>query len=395
MEKMIYLDNAATTYPKPDEVLDYMIEFYREKGFNPGRSTYDLSVEVEDTVLNTRKKLMEFFNGDGDPDRLVFSYNASDSLNIIIQGILHKGDHVITTMLEHNSVLRPIYVLSQDRGIEVDYIPFDDKGYVDPDDFKTAIRPNTKLVIVNHSSNVIGTVQPIREIGEICRKRGVLFAIDAAQTAGVVPIDMEKDNIDIVAFTGHKSLYGPTGIGGLYSRRGIVIDPIRYGGTGVKSAVKTHLEEYPFRLECGTLNIMGVAGLHAGLKYIEKEGIDNICQHEKSMIKKLIEGLRDIDGITMYFPDSLEHRCPVLSLNINGLSPADVGIILDVDYNIAVRTGLQCAPLVHEHMGTDPKGTVRFSAGYFTTENDIHSAIEIVKEIASQRSKENNRPLTS
>ncbi|MFC1492360.1 aminotransferase class V-fold PLP-dependent enzyme [candidate division KSB1 bacterium] len=385
MKDYIYLDNGATTYPKPQEVLDYAFDLYKEKGVNPGRSGYDASVEVENMVDETRRLMMEFFNGDGHPERLVFSYNASDSLNIIIQGILKPGDHAITSNLEHNSVLRPMYVLSQDRDINVDYIPFNDKGYIDPDDVKKNINDKTKLVVINHGSNVLGTIQPVREVGKICRERGIIFAIDAAQTAGMIPIDMEQDNIDIVAFTGHKSLYAPTGIGGLYVRDGINIDTTRFGGTGVKSAVKTHLPEYPFRLECGTLNIVGVAGLNAGVKYIMKEGLENIHKKEINLLKMLIDGLRDVEKVKLYCPDSLDARASVQSLNIDGFDAGDVGIFLDVDYNIGTRTGLQCAPLVHVGIGTDPRGTVRFSIGYFNTEEHIQKAIEAVKEIASQK----------
>ncbi|MCP4724625.1 MAG: aminotransferase class V-fold PLP-dependent enzyme [bacterium] len=385
MKDYIYLDNGATTYPKPQEVLDYAFDLYKEKGVNPGRSGYDASVDVENMVDETRKLLMEFFNGDGHPERLVFSYNASDSLNNIIQGILKPGDHAITTNLEHNSVLRPMYVLSQDRDIDVDYVPFDDKGYIDPDDIKKKINDKTKLVVVNHGSNVLGTIQPIGEVGKICRERGIIFAIDAAQTAGMLPIDMEKDNIDIVAFTGHKSLYAPTGIGGLYVRDGINIDTTRYGGTGVKSAVKTHLPEYPFRLENGTLNIVGVAGLNAGVKYINKEGLENIHKKEMNLLRIFIDGLKNEDKVKLYCPDSLDARASVQSLNIDGFEAGDVGIFLDVDFNIGTRTGLQCAPLAHVGIGTDPKGTVRFSIGYFNTEEHITKAIDAVKEIASQK----------
>ncbi|MFC1563839.1 aminotransferase class V-fold PLP-dependent enzyme [candidate division KSB1 bacterium] len=385
MQDYIYLDNGATTYPKPREVLDYAFDLYMEKGVNPGRSGYDASLEVENMVDETRDLMMKFFNGDGHPERLVFSYNASDSLNIIIQGILKPGDHAVTSTIEHNSVLRPMYVLSQDRDIEVDYVSFDEMGYVDPDDVKKKIKDNTKLVVINHGSNVLGTIQPVREIGRICRERGVTFAIDAAQTAGMIPIDMEKDNIDIVAFTGHKSLYAPTGIGGLYVRDGINIDSTRFGGTGVKSAVKTHLYEYPFRLECGTLNIVGVAGLNAGVKYINKEGLEKIHDREIELLKKMIDGFRDVAGVTMYCPDSLDARASVLSINIEGYEAGDVGTFLDVDYNIGTRTGLQCAPLVHDTIGTSPKGTVRFSIGYFNTEEHINKAIDAVKEIASQK----------
>lgn len=384
MDEFIYLDNSATSFPKPQEVHDFTYEFYRDKGVNPGRSSYDLSQEVENMVFETRTMLMEFFNGDGKPERLVFTYNASDSLNMIIQGILKEGDHAVCTNLEHNSVLRPMYVLSQKYGIEVDYVPFDRRGYVDPDDINAKIKDTTKLVVINHASNVLGTVQPVGEIGKICRERGVIFAADAAQTAGMIPIDMERDNIDIVAFTGHKSLYAPAGIGGLYVRDGIEIDSIRFGGTGVKSAVKTHLEEYPFRLECGTLNILGVAGLNAGQKFIRRVGLDNIHEHEMKLLKMLINGLRDVPGVTLYCPDS-EARVPVQSLNIEGYTAGDVGTFLDVDFNIGVRTGLECAPLVHETIGTAPEGTVRFSIGYFNTEEHIQKAINAVKELAAQK----------
>jgi len=387
MGELIYLDNSATSFPKPQEVHEYMFDFYSKRGLNPGRSGYDASWEVEDIVLSTRKTLKKFFNGEGDPERLVFSYNASDSLNIIVQGIVKKGDHVISTTLEHNSVLRPLYVFSDKVGFEVDYVPFNEKGYIDPDDIKAKIKKNTKLVIINHCSNVLGTVQPIGEIGKICREHGVLLAVDAAQSAGIIPIDMQRDNIDVISFTGHKSLYGPTGIGGLFVNEGVNIDTIRPGGTGVKSKVRTHLEEYPFRLECGTLNILGVAGLFAGQKFIEHEGLDNIHKKEMALFKRLRDGIKDVPGITMYCADSLENRVSVLSINIGDYSAGDVGTFLDVDYNIAVRTGLQCAPLVHEGIGTSPKGTVRFSIGYFNTEKDIDTAIEAVTDIALRNNK--------
>ena len=391
MKDLIYLDNAATTYPKPKEVLDFMFNFYRDKGINPGRSSYDASWEVEDMVYETRQALMKFFNGGTVPDRLVFSYNASDSLNIAIQGILKNGDHAICTTLEHNSVLRPLYVLSQKKQIKVDYIPFGDQGYVDPDNFKAMITNKTRLVVVNHGSNVIGTVQPIREIGKICRERGVTFLVDAAQTAGMIPIDMEKDNIDIVAFTGHKSLFGPTGIGGMYVREGIELEPLRFGGTGVKSAVKTHLPEYPFRLECGTLNILGVAGLYEGQKFLSRTGIETVHKHEMKLLKLLIKGLKDVPGVKLFYPDSVDQRCPVLSFLINGYSPGDVGTFLDVDYNIATRTGLQCAPLVHDSIGTAPKGTVRFSIGYYNSEKEIKIAIDAVKELSETNQGKNTK----
>ncbi|MCP2520881.1 aminotransferase class V-fold PLP-dependent enzyme [SCandidatus Aminicenantes bacterium Aminicenantia_JdfR_composite] len=386
-EKIIYLDNAATSFPKPEEVYKFMDFFYRNFGVNPGRSGYDLCMEAGKVVEDTRKLLTKFFNG-RDPNRLCFSYNSTDALNLIIFGILKEGDHAITTTLEHNSVLRPLYHLYKFNGVEVDYVPFDSKGFVDPDDFKKRFKKNTKLVIVNHASNVLGTIQPIKEIGRYCREKGITFAIDASQTAGKIPIDVEEMNVDIVAFTGHKSLMGPTGIGGLYVREGIEIRHTRAGGTGVRSALRTHLEEYPYRLEYGTINTLGVAGLNAGVKWIEEKGIKNIYEYEMKLTKMLVDGLKEIKGVRLYCQDSLENHISVLSFNVEGIEAMNTGIMLDVDYNIACRTGLHCAPLVHEQLETDKiKGAVRFSVGPFNTEEEIKTAINAVKEIAESRSK--------
>ena len=383
---MIYLDNSATSFPKPDVVYDFMTNFYRKHGVNPGRSGFDAAVETEEIVFNTRKLLTELFNGGGDPNRLTFSYNATDSLNIVLQGLAEKGKHVITTMLEHNSVLRPLYCMQQQGIIDVTYIPFNKEGYVDPDDIKKAIRPNTKFVACTHSSNVIGTIQPLKEIGKICKDNGLIFVVDGSQGAGSVPLDMVDCGIDVYVFTGHKCLMGPTGIGGSYVREGIDIRQTRFGGTGVRSAVKTHLEEYPYRLEAGTINLLGIAGLNAGVKWIKEQGIENIHQREILLWDKLRKGLQSIEGVTTYCANSIENQNPVLSFNIKGFDAGDVGTMLDVDYDIACRTGLQCAPRVHEQIGTiDIHGTVRLSVGAFTTDAEIDTAINAVKEIAAIR----------
>lgn len=383
---MIYLDNSATSFPKPDVVYDFMTNFYRKHGVNPGRSGFDAAVETEEIVFNTRKLLTELFNGGGDPNRLTFSYNATDSLNIVLQGLAEKGKHVITTMLEHNSVLRPLYCMQQQGIIDVTYIPFNKDGYVDPDDIKKAIRPNTKFVACTHSSNVIGTIQPLKEIGKICKDNGLIFVVDGSQGAGSVPLDMVDCGIDVYVFTGHKCLMGPTGIGGSYVREGIDIRQTRFGGTGVRSAVKTHLEEYPYRLEAGTINLLGIAGLNAGVKWIKEQGIENIHQKEIMLWDKLRKGLQSIEGVTTYCANSIENQNPVLSFNIKGFDAGDVGTMLDVDYDIACRTGLQCAPRVHEQIGTiDIHGTVRLSVGAFTTDAEIDTAINAVKEIAAIR----------
>jgi len=380
---MIYLDNSATTFPKPDVVYDFMCDFYRHHGVSPGRSGFDAAIETEEVVFNTRKMLTSLFNGD-DPNRLTFSYNASDSLNMIIQGIVQKGDHVITTMLEHNSVLRPLYHLEQNGTIEVTHIPFDSHGYLNPDDFRKAIRKNTRMAVVNHCSNVIGTVQPVAEIGKICQENGVIFVADASQSAGAIPIDMKAMGIDVVVFTGHKCLMGPTGIGGSYVMEGVPVKGTRFGGTGVRSAQLTHLEEFPYRLECGTLNLLGVSGLNAGLKWVLEQGITNLHHQEIVLWDKMRKGLQQIDKVTTYCAESIDNQNPVLSFNIKGFDSGDVGTMLDVDYDIAARTGLQCAPKVHQLLGTDKiHGTVRLSVGPFNTETDIDTAIQAVSEIAS------------
>ena len=385
MDKLIFLDNGATSFPKPEEVYTFMDHFYRNFGVNPGRSGYDLCMETGELVETSRKMLTDFFNGK-DPNRLCFSCNSTDALNLIINGMLKEGDHAITTTIEHNSVLRPLYHLYKYSGVELDYIPFDDKGFVDPYDFPKKFKKNTKLVIVNHASNVIGTIQPLKEIGRYCKENGIPFGIDVSQSAGKIPVDMEELNADIVAFTGHKSLLGPTGIGGLYVREGIEIRHTRAGGTGVRSAVPTHLDEYPYRLEYGTMNTLGVAGLHAGLKWIQKKGLEYIHNHEMKLTTMLRDGLKNVEGVITYCQDDLTDHISIFLFNVKGLEALDTGTILDVDHNIACRTGLHCAPLAHKQLGTDKiHGGVRFGIGPFNTEEHIKAAVEAVKEIAETR----------
>jgi len=386
MSKLIFLDNGATSYPKPEEVYRYMDHFYRNFGVNPGRSGYDLCMEAGLVVEETRKMLTQFFNGT-DPNRLCFGYNSTDALNLIISGMLRPGDHAVSTTVEHNSVLRPLYHLRRE-GVDIDFVPFDGAGFVDPAEIRKMFRPNTRLVIVNHASNVIGTVQPIAAIGKLCREAGIPFAIDASQSAGKVPIDMDSQCLDVVAFTGHKSLLGPTGIGGLCVREGVEIRHTRAGGTGVRSAVRAHLDEYPYRLEYGTPNVMGIAGLKAGLTWILGKGVESIHAEEMRLAQILLDGLRGIPRVVLYCLDSLENHIAVLAFNIDGMDAADVGIMLDVDFGIACRTGLHCAPLVHEQMGTDKiHGAVRFGIGPFNTEEHIQAAVAAVGKIASFRAK--------
>jgi cysteine desulfurase/selenocysteine lyase len=390
MDDLIYLDNAATSWPKPEAVYTFMVDFARRCGVNPGRSGFDRAIEAGNIVEQLRQRLTAFFGGDlAHPERLCFSYNATDALNLIIQGLLSPGDHVITTNVEHNSVIRPINHLVRDGGVEATFVPFNSKGFVDPDDIKRDIKSNTRLAIVNHGSNVIGTIQPVKEIGRICKEFGVVFCIDVSQTAGRVPIDMTDMNVDILAFTGHKSMMGATGIGGLCVRGDVEIRHTRSGGTGVRSAHPYHLDEYPYRMEFGTPNTMGIASLWAGQEWIAQQGgVEAIHVREMALAKKLVEGFKAIDGVITYCCDTLENHIATLTMNVRGLEAGDVGIMLDVDYNIATRTGLHCAPLVHKQIGTMViNGGVRFSIGPFNTDEHITAAVTAVSEIAAHAKK--------
>ncbi|MGD2217960.1 MAG: aminotransferase class V-fold PLP-dependent enzyme [Gemmatimonadales bacterium] len=389
MEQLVYLDNAATSFPKPDVVHDTVRDFYRQNGVNPGRTGCDLALNAEHMIHGTRQRLSALFNKslveagvEKDPNRLVFTMNATMSLNLIINGMIGPGDHVVTTMLEHNSVIRPVNHKVKD-GAEATYVVPDSEGYIDPEEIRKAIRKNSKLVIVNHASNVTGVVQDLKTIGAVCKDEGVPFAVDAAQTAGVLPIDMTECNISFLSFTGHKGLLAPTGTGGICVADGAEITGTLFGGTGVRSATPYHLEDYPYRLEAGTLNLAGIAGLSAGLEWIEGKGLESIHRHEIELLGMLQEGLAEIEGVTVWGTKNLERRVATMSVTVGEHDAEDVGTILDVDYGVQTRTGLHCAPLIHEHHGTTPRGTVRFSVGPFNTEAHIAAAIEAVAEIAA------------
>ena len=389
MDEIIYLDNAATSFPKPDVVHDTVRDFYRENGVNPGRTGCDLALNAEHMIHGTRQRLSAFFNQSlvdagktKDPNRLVFTLNATMSLNLIINGMVKPGDHVVTTMLEHNSVIRPVNHRVR-GGAEATFVVPDGEGYVDPDDIRKAIKGNTTLVIVNHGSNVTGAVQDLDAIGAVCREKGVALAVDTAQTAGVLPIDMAKSHISFVSFTGHKGLFGPTGTGGICVADDAEIEGTIFGGTGVNSIHPYHLEEYPFRLEAGTLNLAGIAGLSAGLDWIEAKGIENIHRHELGLLQRLQDGLSTIGGVTLWGTRRLDRRVATLSMTVDGVDASDVGTILDVDFDVLTRTGLHCAPLIHQHHGTTPRGTVRFSVGPFNTAEHIDAALEAVAAIAA------------
>jgi cysteine desulfurase/selenocysteine lyase len=385
---LIYLDNGATSFPKPEQVYAFMDTFYRSYGVNPGRSGFDLCLEAGSLVDETRKMLCRFFGGT-EPNRLIFGYNSTDALNLAISGLIKAGDHVVTTHVEHNSTLRPLWKLGQE-GVEVDWIDFDPAGYVDPQEIIRRFKANTTAVVMNHGSNVIGTVQDVATVGKVCRERDIHLILDVSQTAGMLPVKMDDLGADVVCFTGHKSLMGPMGIGGMYVREGVEIALTRAGGTGVKSAQRDHLDEYPYRMEYGTPNLPGIAGLNAGVKWVEQHGIDAIHTHEMALWTRLRDGLRDVDGVTLYCADDVpgKQRISVLSFNVDGLEAMDTGTMLDVDYNIACRTGLHCTPMVHEHLGTDRiHGAVRFGIGPFNTEAHITTAIHAVSEIAGMQRK--------
>ena len=383
-ERLIYFDNAATVWPKPESVYKYMDEFFRSHGVNPGRSGYDLAIEAGSLLDRTRQRLTKFFGGDEDaPSRLIFGYNVTDALNLAIPGLVGQGEHIVTTNLEHNSVIRPVNHMVRDHGAEATFVPFNAQGFVEPDAIRKAIRPNTRLIIVNHGSNVIGTVQPVKEIGAICREHGITFVVDTAQTAGVIPINMKEMNIDVLAFTGHKALMGSMGIGGLCVRKHVEIRQIRSGGTGVRSANPYHLEEYPWRLEYGTPNMIGVASLWAGQDWLAEHGVENIHRQEMALAKRLVDGLRKIEGVQLYCCENFDNHLSTILMNLVSVEPGDVGIMLDFDHNIATRTGLHCAPLVHRQLGTEEThGGVRFSIGAFNTEEDVSAAIRAIEDIS-------------
>lgn len=383
-ESLVYLDNAATTFPKPRVVLERMVVTFLSSGVSPGRGSYDLAAEAEDLVRRTRLKVARFF-GAADPDRVIFCQNATDALNLAIQGLVRPGDHVVSSRLEHNSVLRPLHHLRQRGVIDYDLVPFDGRGRLDPDEIAWAIGPRTSLVVLSHASNVLGTIQPLAEIGRVCAGKGVPLVVDAAQSAGVIPVDLTAWRLGAVAFTGHKSLLGPTGIGGLVVGPDLEIQATRYGGTGLESQSLIQPRAYPFRLEAGTLNFLGIVGLSAALDFLEQEGVAVIHRREMALLTRLRDGLAGRPGLDLYCAEDRTDHLALLSANVSGISPGDAGVILDGDFNIAVRVGLHCAPLVHETLGTSPRGAIRFSLGPFNTEADIDRAVEAMAAMARGR----------
>lgn len=381
---MIYLDNAATTFPKPEVVYKTMDTFYRTLGANPGRSGHRMAVAAEKEIEDTRNVVARLF-GIKDSRRLILTFNATDAINMGIKGLLKPGDHAITTFLEHNAVSRALNGLEKKKIITVTKVRNSPEGLIDPDDIKNAITSKTRLIVMAHAPNVLGTIQPIREIGKIARENNILFMVDAAQTAGVFEIDVDKLSIDMLAFTGHKGPLGPTGTGGLYVGEWLILDPWREGGTGFEPASLSQPEELPFKLESGTPNTVGIAGLRAGIEYVLSTGIGTIRAHEQRLTSKIIHALKDDQRFVLYGTTEISRKVGILSINVKGFKPAEVGAILDQSFDIAVRPGLHCAPFAHQMMGTFPDGTVRISPGFFNTEEDADQIIRALDKIASEK----------
>ncbi|MBX3398841.1 MAG: aminotransferase class V-fold PLP-dependent enzyme [Gemmataceae bacterium] len=376
---MIYLDNAATSFPKPEQVYTAMDTFARTSLANPGRAGHKMALASEHALDDARHRLNRFLNGKA-PERFAFALNCTDALNMAFKGVLERGDHVVTTDLEHNSVSRPLVTMAEAGFIELSRISSDGGGTVDPDAIAKAITPKTKMVAATHASNVLGTVQPVAEIGRICKERGVLFLVDAAQTIGAVPIDVQAMHIDLLAFPGHKCLFGPTGTGALYVASGVAIKPWREGGTGGDSSTPTQPKEFPYWLEGGTPNVLGIVGMIAGLDYVENQTPEKLRKHEVELCDRLFHQL---EGSPFTF---VGHRDPArrvgtISFYSEMLPAPEIGGILDTAFNIAIRPGLHCAPYIHRAVGSFPDGLVRVSPGPFSTAADIDTLANALKEI--------------
>ena len=378
---MIYFDNAATTLRKPRCVIEAVTEAMGSMG-NSGRGGHDGALSAARTIYDTRAALAKLFGAEG-PERIAFTVNSTEALNMAIKGLLAPGDHVITTALEHNSVLRPLYEL-EDRGMELTILGADALGNIRYEDFEQAVRPTTRAIVTTHGSNLTGNLLDIEKIGSIARAYGLTYIVDASQTAGVFDIDVQRMNIDILCFTGHKGLLGPQGTGGLYVREGIEIRPLLSGGSGVQTYLRSHPPQMPTVLEAGTLNGHGIAGLGAAVKYLQETGLDTIRQKEQALMWAFYEAVRQIPGITVYGDFSTGERCAIVSLNVRDYDSGEVSDALSESYGIATRPGAHCAPLMHRALGTVDQGAVRFSFSHFNTEEEIKIAVSALQELAQE-----------
>ena len=382
---MIYFDNAATSWPKPPAVAEAVLHYIQDVGANPGRSGHQLSVEAGRILYETRDALAQLFNV-ADPLHIVFAANATEAINLVLIGYLRPGDHVVTTSMEHNAVMRPLRYL-QATGVELTVVPCSPQGVLNPGDIAQAIRSNTVLLAVNHASNVIGTVLPVADVGEVAQQHDLLLLVDAAQTAGAYPIDMQKSKIDLLAFTGHKGLLGAQGTGGLCIGERVDLgrlQPLKRGGTGSRSEFEEQPDFLPDRYESGTANAMGLAGLGAGVRFVLGTGMDRIRTHEEQLTARLLAGLQSIPGVQIYGTGQAERQTATVSFNVAGIEPSDVALQLDEQYTIMCRPGLHCAPSAHRTIGTFPRGTVRFGLSYLNTAEQVELAVQAVGKIAAE-----------
>jgi cysteine desulfurase family protein len=378
---MPYLDNAATSWPKPDSVYETVDRFMREDAANPGRSGHRMAASSAEAIEETRVLLARLFNSP-DHNRVIFTQNCTDSLNLALKGFLKPGDHVLADAMSHNSLVRPLNKL-QEHGVSVTYVPPDaTTGALCVDDLERALTPSTRLLAITHASNVHGVIQPLQACGEFARNNGLTFLVDAAQTAGIYPIDVEEAHIGLLAFPGHKSLFGPMGTGGLYIAPGLKLDSSREGGTGFASEDEVQPDDLPYRYESGTLNAPGIAGLGAGVKYLMERGLDSVGQYEDRLIDRLKDGLAQIPGLTLYAASDGTKQASVISLTLEGWEPGELGVTLDQAFDIQVRSGLHCAPSTHKVLETFPKGTVRISVGAFNTEQDIDLVLNALDQVS-------------
>lgn len=379
---MIYLDNAATTQKKPQPVVDAVTAALCSLG-NSARGAHAGALAASRVIYDARCRAAAFF-GCTSPDRVIFTANATEALNIALFGLFQRGDHVISTDLEHNSVLRPLYRLEAEHGVSLSFVPADRRGCIDYADFERLIRPETRAIVCTHASNLTGNLLDLARIGQISKAHGLYLIVDAAQTAGCFPIDMEALGIDVLCFTGHKGLMGPQGTGGLCLRAGVELQPWKVGGSGVQSYLPTQPAEYPTRLEAGTLNGHGLAGLSAALAYLQDVGLPAVREHEAALTRRFYAGVKDIDGVTVYGDFSAPERAAIVSLNLRGEDSGSVADALAEYYDIAVRPGAHCAPRMHRALGTEQTGAVRFSFSWYNTEAEIDAAIQAVKELAAE-----------
>lgn len=377
----IYLDNASTSFPKAPTVATAMSDYITNRGININRGSYALAYDVEDIIYTTRQRLNTLFNGH-DPSHVIFTQNVTMSLNMVIKGLLKSGEHVLVSSMEHNAVMRPLTQLL-DKGIAFDIIPCDKTGSIQLESMDSLIRPNTVALIINHASNVCGTIQPLESIGSICKTHNLQFIVDAAQTAGVIPIDVKACHIDALCFTGHKGLLGPQGIGGIILTKEMAqnLTPLIAGGTGSFSHLETMPTHMPDAFEAGTLNLPGIIGLNEGLSYIESQGMENIHNHELALTQAFLEGLQSIDVVNIVGKQDIQDRTAVVSITIDSMDPASIAYELESTYHIMTRVGLHCAPRAHQTLGTYPEGTVRFSFGYANTHEDVVSALSALHRI--------------